>query len=329
MQSKKIKLGIFIFAIITIVIIIGLYVATRPEPIVLQGQMEAEEIDVAPKVPGRIAEVFVKEGQQIKIGDPIMRFDSPEINAKLAQADAAHEAATAQAQKAQAGARPQEIDMAKQTYLRAQAAADLAKKTYDRVNNLAQEGLLSKQKRDEAYTNYVASREQAAAAKAQYNMALEGARKEDIASAEAIAKQSSAVVQEAQVAEDEAHLRSPISGEISDVIAKVGQINPQGVPAISVIDLNDQWVVLNVREDYIAKFGIGAEFNGEIPALSNGKQKTTATFKVYASSPLADFATWRATRNNQGFDLKTFEVKARPSVPIKNMRPGMSVLVPL
>ncbi len=329
MNKKKIIMGTSTLLLAIAGIIVGFSMASKPDAIILQGQMEAEEIDVAPKVAGRIAEVYVKEGQQISIGTPIMRFDSPEIDAKVAQANAAHDAAQAQADKAQSGARPQEIEMAKQTYFRAQAAADLAQKTYDRVNKLASEGLLSKQKRDEAYANYTASRDQALAAKAQYNMAQEGARKEDIAAADAMARQYGAVVKEAQVAEDEAKLKSPVMGEVSNIIAKVGQINPQGVPAISVVNLKDQWVVLNVREDQISRFAIGAQFKGELPALGKNGQKAIATFKVYASSPLADFATWRSTRNNQGFDLKTFEVKARPIVPIEHMRPGMSVLVTL
>ncbi len=327
-KMKLIAIGVVGFAIVAFVVV-NLIKLAKPEPVVLQGQMEAQEIDVAPKVPGRVEAVYVKEGQQIKVGDPIMKYDSPEINAKMDQANAAHTAAQAQADKAQIGLRPQEIQMAKQTYMRAQAAADLMKKTYERVNSLANEGLLSKQKRDEAYTAFVAARDEAVAANALYNMAVEGARKEDIVSADAIAQQFGAVVKEAQVAENEAHLKSPVAGEISNVLAKVGQINPQGIPAISVVDLNDQWVVLNVREDYVSKFALGSEFQAEIPALSENGKKTMATFKVYFSSPLADFATWRATRNNQGFDLKTFEVKARPSKPIKNIRPGMSVLVTL
>lgn len=160
-------------------------------------------------------------------------------------------------------------------------------------------------------------------------MALEGARREDIAAAQAQAKQVDGVVDEAEVAEMEANLKSPVAGVVSKVIAKKGEITPQGVAIVTVVDLNDQWVILNVREDHIAQFALGAEFVGNLPALSQKGQPKDVTFKVYASSVLPDFATWRATRNSEGFDLKTFEVKARPSQPIAGMRPGMSVLVTL
>lgn len=329
MQRNKTTLLIALFIVAIILMGIGLWVSTRPTPIVLQGQMEAEEVDVAAKVAGRVDTVFVKEGDQVKVGAPIMRLDSPEIDAKIKQAKAAQEAADAVAQKAENGARPQEIEMAKQTWRRAQAAAELAQKSYQRVANLANEGLLSRQKRDEAYTNYVTARDQASAAKAQYDMALEGARQEDIAAANAQAKQVSGIVDEAEVAEQEANLKSPVAGEVSKVIAKKGEITPQGVALVTIVDLKDQWVVLNVREDYLVHFALGQTFTGTLPALSQQGQKTEATFKVYASSALPDFATWRATRNSEGFDLKTFEIKARPSQPIAGMRPGMSVLVTL
>ncbi|MGO3858603.1 MAG: HlyD family secretion protein [Neisseriaceae bacterium] len=329
MLRKKTTLFIGLFVLAVILIGIGLWASARPAAVVLQGQMEAEEVDVAAKVAGRVEAILVKEGDQVKIGDPIMRLDSPEINAKIKQAKAAREAADAVAEKAENGARPQEIEMAKQAWRRAQAAAELAQKSYQRVDNLAREGLLSRQKRDEAYTNYVASRDQASAAKAQYDMALEGARREDIAAANAQAKQVDGVVDEAEVAEQEANLKSPVAGEVSKVIAKKGEITPQGVAIVTVVDLNDQWVVLNVREDHLADFALGTEFKGYLPALSQKGSRTEVAFKVYASSALPDFATWRATRNSEGFDLKTFEIKARPTQPIAGMRPGMSVLVTL
>ena len=93
-----------------------------------------------------------------------------------------------------------------------------------------------------------------------------------------------------------------------------------------MVDLNDQWVVLNVREDQLAHFAIGAQFQGRIPAL---KDAGPITFKVYASALLPDFATWRTTRSDQGFDVRSFEIKARPSTPVAGARPGMSVIVEL
>lgn len=325
MQTTTLRKTVLALALLAVADTIGygLWRAAAPPPVVLQGQMEAQETDVAPKVAGRIGQVLVQEGQQVRSGDALIRMDSPEIEAKVAQAQAARDAASAVARKAANGARPQEVEMARANWQRAQAAADLASKSWQRVDRLAREGLVAAQKRDEAYANFVAARDQARAARAQYDLALSGARAEDRAAANAQERQVAAVVAEARVAQSEAALASPVAGEVAKVYAKVGEIAPQGVPVVTVVDLNDQWLVLNVREDRVQRFAIGSQFEGSIPALKQDK----VTFKVTASSVLPDFATWRATRSDQGFDMRTFEIKARPLQPVAGVRPGMSVLV--
>jgi HlyD family secretion protein len=181
------------------------------------------------------------------------------------------------------------------------------------------------QKRDEAEANWKASRDAAIAARAQYDMARAGARPEDQAAASAQARQVAGVVAEAEAAKAETELRSPVAGEVAKVLAKVGELSPQGVAVVTVVDLADQWVVLNVREDRLPRFAMGSEFEARLPALAEDRR--TARFKVYYSGVLPDFATWRATRGGAGFDVRTFEVRARPLQPIEGARPGMSVLV--
>lgn len=302
----------------------GFWQASRPVPVPIQGQMEAQETDVAPKVTARIAEILVKEGDRLSVGSPLLRLDSPEVSAKLAQATAAQEAARAVEAKAQAGARPQEIEMARLNWQRAVAAAQLAERSFARVDGLAREGLVAAQKRDEAEANHRAARDQALAAKAQYDLARAGARPEDRSAASAQVRQVAGVLAEVQAAQAETELKSPVAGEVAKVLARVGELSPQGVPVVTVVNLQDQWVVLNVREDMLSRFALGAEFEGRLPALA----QHSVRFKVFHSAALPDFATWRATRADQGFDARTFEVKARPLAPIEGMRPGMSVLVP-
>ena len=317
-----------IAAIVVVLVVValvawGFWRAAQPAPAYFQGQMEAREADIAPKVTARIAKVLVKEGQQIQPGDLLVEMDSPEVRAKLAQAEAARDAAQAVADKAQAGARPQEVQMARLNWQRAQAAAELAETSYRRVQSLYDQGLVAAQKRDEALANFRASRDQAQAAKAQYDMAASGARQEDKAAAQAQARQVQGVVAEVEAARAETQLRSPVGGEISQVLAKEGELSPQGVAVVTVVDLSDQWVVLNVREDQLARFAQGSRFAARLPALENQEVQ----FEVYYLGVLPDFATWRATRAGQGFDARTFEVRARPAKPIAGARPGMSVVV--
>jgi len=322
MNKKKIGLAVVATAVVAL-LAYGVWRASQPPPAVFQGQMEARETDIAPKVTARIAQVLVAEGDQIAAGATLMRTDSPEVAAKLAQAIAAQQAAQAVADKAQNGTRPQELEMARLQWQRAQAAADLAQTSLKRIDGLAREGLVAAQKRDEADTNFKTSRDQAATAKAQYDLARIGARPEDKAAASAQARQVAGVVAEAEAAKAETELKSPVAGEVAKVLARVGELSPQGVAVVTVVDLKDQWVVLNVREDHLQRFAKDAEFDAVLPALGN----KAARFKVFYIAALPDFATWRATRAGQGFDARTFEVHARPATPVEGARPGMSVLV--
>lgn len=325
MKSSTSKIIVIAALLLVVAVAYGVWLAARPKAIVLQGQMDARHTDIAAKVPGRVGKVLVKEGDRVAVNTPLLEMDAPEIDAKVAEARAGQEAAEAVARKADNGARAQEVQMAYQTYLRAQAAADLSATTYKRVKTLADEGLLARQKRDEAYTKYITDAEQAKAARAQYNMARQGARSEDKDAAHAQARMVAAKVDQAKVAEDEAHLKSPVTGVVDSVLIHAGEIVPQGVPVVTVVDLQDQWLVLNVREDVLGHFGIGQTFEGTLPAL--GEAGKNLRFTVFASKALPDFATWRATRNNDGFDMRTFEIRARPTQPLAQLRPGMSVLV--
>ncbi len=306
----------------------GFWRAAQSAPEYFQGQMEATETDIAPKVTGRIGEILVKEGDQIQPGTLLLRIDSPEVRAKAAQAGAAGDAAQAVADKAQNGARREEIQMARMNWQRAQTAADLADVSFKRVDGLASEGLLAAQKRDEAQANATAARDAALAARAQYDMARTGARPEDKAAANAQLRQTKGVIAEVEAARAETELKSPVAGEVAKVLAKLGELSPQGVAVVSVVNLNEQWVVLNVREDKLQRFAMGSEFDATLPALGRPSGDSQRyRFKVYYLGVLPDFATWRATRAGQGFDARTFEVRARPQAPIAGARPGMTVLV--
>ena len=322
-RGKPPVLAIVLVLLVVLLIAWGFWRAAQPAPLYFQGQMEARESDIASKVTARISKVLVKDGQQIKPGDLLIELDSPEVRAKLAQAEAARDAAQAVADKAQAGARPQEVQMARLSWQRAQAAAELAETSYRRVQSLYDQGLVAAQKRDEALANHRAARDQALAAKAQFDMAASGARTEDKSAAQAQARQVQGVVAEVEAASAETQLRSPVGGEVSQVLAKEGELSPQGVALVTVVDLSDQWVVLNVREDHLARFARGSRFSARLPALDNRQVQ----FEVFYLGVLPDFATWRATRAGQGFDARTFEVRARPAAPIEGARPGMSVVL--
>lgn len=297
------------------------------QTITFQGQMQLQQTSIAAKVAGRIAQILVTEGDMVEKGQQLIEMDSPEINAKIRQAEAGKQLAQSQLDKANNGARPQEIAQAKAAWQANKAASDLAANTYERIDRLYEEGLMARQKRDEAYTQYLATQDQTEAARLQFELAQEGARSEDKAAASAQVAQVDAKLEEAMVAKDEANLKSPISGLVDTIIVNAGEVIGEGVPLLTLVDTNQQWVVLNVTERYLSQFAIGQQFTGTIPALSTPDKPFSQIFTVFASSALADFATWRPTNNDDGFDVRTFEIKARPDTPDARIRSGMSVVV--
>jgi HlyD family secretion protein len=292
----------------------GLLMIVSPRPLVFQGQVEAREVDVAAKIAGRISQVLVREGDAVSVGDVLFELDSPEIEAKMAQANATRAAAVAISDKAVTGA-----------WGRAQSAAQLAEKTFDRFDALFNEGLISEQKHDEASTNAKAATDAARAVRAQYDMALNGARVEDKAAALAVVRQAEGLIAEVLAFAAETQLTAPMAGEVAQVLIDPGELAPTGFPVITLVDLSDAWMVLNVREDHLVNFQMNATHIGTVPALGDRRIELS----VFYIAPLAAFATWRATRYSSGYDIKTFEVKLRPSEVIDGLRPGMSVLLAL
>lgn len=331
-KSGMVKKGLLALLVLLVVgmLAYGLYKSAQhsePTVVTLQGQMQMQQTSIAAKVPGRIAQILVTEGDAVTVGQQLIEMDSPEINAKINQARAGKQMAQSQLDKAENGARPQEIAQAKAAWQANKAASDLAENTYQRVNRLYEEGLMARQKRDEAYAQYLATQDQTEAARLQYDLAKEGARSEDKSAATAQVAQVDAQLDEALAAKEEANLKSPIAGIVDNVIVNTGEVIGQGVPILTLVNTNDQWVVLNVTESHLNRFAIGQQFTGTIPALSSANKPYTKQFTVYATSTLSDFATWRPTNHDDGFDVRTFEVKARPTTPDARIRSGMSVIV--
>lgn len=222
------------------------------------------------------------------------------------------------------GARSQQIMVAKEQWQKAQAAATLAKTTYDRVENLFKDGVLARQKRDEAYTQWQAAKFTEQAADAMYQMAKEGARTETKAAAKGQAMRAEGAVKEVSAILEDSQIRAFKSGEISEVLLHPGELAPSGFPVVSMLDMSDVWAIVQVREDQLKHFKQDDVMELEIPALGKRHQ-----FRVSYISVMGDFANWRATEAGHDFDMRTFEVELRPASPIADLRVGMSVLISL
>ena len=321
-QHNNILLAIIGFAaVVAIVAVIGFFAFGR-EPEMIQGQVEVSEYRVSSKVPGRILEIRVKEGDFVKVGDTLAILDAPEVRAKMEQARSAESAAAAQELMAQNGARQEQVQGAYQLMQQAKAGLEIAEKSYQRVQRLFDEGVLSEQKRDEAYANYKAMEAQAKAAESQYDMARNGARREEKMAAAAMVGRSQGAVQEVTSYIHETVQIAQMEGEVMDIYPKQGELVGTGSPIMSIAVMSDMWGTFNVREDHLNGLEIGKTFTAFVPAFNKDIQ-----MKVYYMKDQGSYAVWKATKANGQYDLKTFEVKARPVEKFDGLRPGMSLII--
>jgi len=321
-QHNNILLAIFgLLAVVIIVALIGFFALGR-DPEVMQGQVEVSEYRVSSKVPGRILELRVKEGDYVKVGDTLAVIDAPDVRAKMEQARGAEDAASAIEQKARNGAREEQIRGAFQVLQQAKAGLEIAEKSYNRVQRLFDEGVMSAQKRDEVYAQYKAMEAQCKAAQSQYDMAVNGARREDKLAAQAQVSRARGAVNEVHSYMNETVQIAQMEGEVSAVYPKVGELVGTGSPIMTISMMNDLWGTFNVREDQLGGMNVGTEFTAFVPAFNK-----SIKMKVYYMKDQGSYAVWKATKANGQYDLKTFEVKARPVEKLEGLRPGMSLIV--
>lgn len=313
---------IFITVVVLIVGLIG-YFTLEKDAEVIQGQVEVTEYRVSTKVPSRVLAFYVKEGQQIQAGDTLVRLDAPDIEAKMEQAQGAESAAQAVSDKAQNGTRKEQIQSAYQVWQQTQAAVEIAQKTYKRMKNLFDEGVIAAQRLDEVTAQRDAAVAQEKAARSQYQMAVNGAQKEDKEAARALVTRSKGAVSEVNSYIKETVLTASAPGEVSEIFPEVGELVGSGSPIMNVSVLDELWVTFNVREDLLKDLKMGATVRAFIPALDNKEVQ----LKVYYLKDQGSYAAWKATKSTGQYDLKTFEVKARPLSKVEGLRPGMSVVL--
>lgn len=319
-NSVLIALGAFVF-VVFIVGMIG-YFAIGRDAEIIQGQIDVEEYRVSSKVPSRVLHIYVKEGDFVNVGDTLAILEAPELTAKATQAQGAIDAATALSNMANNGARKEQIQGAYELWQQAKAAKEIAEKSYNRVQRLFDEGVMTAQKRDEAFAMYKASEAQEKAAKSQYDMAVNGARAEEKAAAQGQVKAFSGQMDEVKVYEKETIQIAPIAGEVSTIYPKVGELLGSGSPIMTISIMDDLWGAFNMREDQLKGLKKGDTFTAYLPAFDKEIEMKVSSIKDQGS-----YATWKATKSNGQFDMKTFEVKARPIKKFDGLRPGMSVIV--
>ena len=306
--------------VIATVCVIGSITYGRTNEI-MQGQMEVSEYRVSSKIPGRIMEFRVKEGDMVKAGDTLAIIEAPEVMAKKTQAEAVRTAAEALSDKAEAGAREEQIQGAYELWQKAIVNRDIWDKSFKRVSNLYKEGVVSAQKYDETKAQYDAAVSTEKAAKSQYNLAVKGAQKEDKDMAAAKVEQAKGVVEEVDSYISETILLAYADGEVTDIFPHIGELVGTGAPIMNIAMMDDMWATFNVREDHLRKLPLGSHFTAEFPAIG-----ASVVMEVNYMKDRGDYAAWKATKQTGQYDLKTFEVRAVPVTKVEGLRPGMTVI---
>lgn len=318
-RRLMLAMGGVIFAV-AVLAIIGFLFINKPAEI-LQGQAEATSVRVSGKLPGRILEFYVTEGQMVHKGDTLVHIHSSLAEAKMEQARSMETAASALNKKVDSGTRPQIVQSALEVWKQAQAAEEIASKTYKRMEALYADGVISAQKRDEARAAYQAATAAAAAAHSQYELAKIGPQSEDRTQSAAMVDVARGGVAEVQAVLEDQYLTAPCDGQIDVIFPHVGELVSLGAPIMNVLRIDDKWVTFNVREDQLKNFTMDKEFKVYIPALDK-----EAKVKIYYVRDMGAYATWHATKTTGDWDSKTFEVKARPQEQLPDLRPGMTVI---
>lgn len=324
-ETRVLIIALLCLIIATVALaIIGFFFLKSPDEII-EGQADATSVRISGKLPGRVTDIYVKEGDMVRAGDTLIHIHSSLAEAKLSQAEAMKNVAKAGEEKVDAGTRVQIIQSAEQLVAQAAAARQIAQKTYERMENLYKENVVSEQKRDEAKAAYDAALAGENAAKSQLSLAKSGAQREDKAAAASMVNVAQSGIAEVESLLEDQYLVAPCDGQIDQIYPEIGELVSLGAPLMSLLKISDKWVTFNVREDLLTRFKLGEKVKVMIPALD----KKETEMEVYYIRDMGSYATWRATKATGQWDSRTFEVKARPLDTIPDLRPGMTVVYTL
>ena len=320
--KKETTLVVTVLVVILIIAALAVvgFLTIHQGPDTIQGQADATEVRISGKLPGRVVDIYVEEGQEVKMGDTLVHIHSSLAEARMAQAEAMEDAARATDRKVDAGTRKQIVESARDLWAQAEAAMNIAQKTYTRLETLYKEGVVTEQKRDEAKAAYEAAKAGEAAARAQYELAKDGPQSEDKAAAAAMVNVAKGGVGEVEALLEDQYLVAPCDGRITVIYPNVSELVATGAPIMN-LQKNDHWAVFNMRETSLKDITEGTEIRVKIPALDK-----ETTMKVFYIRDLGTYANWQATKSTGDFDARTFQVKARPEEKIEGLRPGMSVI---
>lgn len=327
MEKNRKSLSVAFVVLLALVVIVTLIgqLAAHEAPITLQGQVEATEIRISGKLLGRVDSFLVKEGDTVRKGDTLVVINSPIVEAQYRKTEALHRATMEENRKVDRGTRRQVKESAYQMWQAAKSQAELAQKTYERIRVLYTDSVVPRQRYDEAEAAMLSARATERSTYEQYRLAQEGLQHEDREASRNMVEAAASSVDEVEALLVDARLTAPADGQIAGIYPKRGELVAPGAPVMTLVELDDSYVVFNVREDLMPHFRMGKRFTVSVPALA----RTDVPMTVYYISPLGSFATWKSTKQVGSYDMRTFEIRLRPGSPVEGLRPGMTVMIEL
>jgi HlyD family secretion protein len=312
--------SIIVGVIVAAVAGLSIWFLVRPQPLLVQGEVDATRLDIAARIDGRVADIPVARGENVAAGAVLVRIDNPENIAKREQAVAAKLVSDAQLANINAGTRPEVIAARKAALERAQASVVLAQKTYDRISQLAEHGNAPQARLDQVTDSLHESQRAVDQAKSAYEQAVNGYTAEERQIAVANVQKAASDIAAVQSIIDQMVITAPLAAQVYKRNVEPGEYISPGVPLVTLIDLNDLWIHFDLREDLVRTLKVGDRFAVRIPALAD--RRITVEVKLIATK--GEYASWRATRATGDFDLRTFSIRAYPVERVPELRPGMS-----
>jgi HlyD family secretion protein len=312
--------SIIVAVVVAAVAALSIWYLVRPQPLLVQGEVDATRFDIAARVDGRVLEIPVERSQDVAAGAVLVRIDNPETIAKNEQALAAKIVAEAQLANINVGTRVEVIAARKAALERAEASVVLAQKTYDRTSQLAAQGNAPIARLDQATDALHESQRAVDQARSAYEQAVNGYTKEEHEIAEANVAKALADIKAVQAIIDQMVVYAPVASQLYQRNVEPGEYVSPGVPLVTLIDLGDLWIHFDLREDLVRTIKVGDRFDVRIPALSD--RRIAVEVKLIATK--GEYASWRATRATGNFDLRTFSIRAYPVEKVPELRPGMS-----
>jgi HlyD family secretion protein len=280
------------------------------------GTIEGTEADLGFQVGGRVADVSVREGDAVHAGQILARLDQAELDARRAAAVAQAQGARALLAELERGARPEELRQSQSTVVAAERRMQESESMLARTRRLYEGGAVSREALDQAETAHTIARTQFEQARDQLRLVDTGPRTERIDAQRALVRQADAAISQVQATIDNALIRAPFGGVVTVRHREPGESTGPGAPVLTVMNTNDRWVRIYVRENQVGRVAIGRTakitsdshpgktFNGRVTFIASEAEFTPRNVQTAEERVKLVYAVKVAIVGDAGMELK-------------------------